>query len=109
MAEIVLKYLVVASLLTLLLILIYSRVRPYLKFLKKILGSLNAVADSQSAGYGSAKPSATRIDTKLVKCVSCGTWVPADRAIGFKAGSSIYCSRECTEKPSKGKEQKIAG
>ena len=105
----VLKYLVVASLLTLLLILVYSRVRPYLKFLKKILGSLNSFADSQSAGTGSAKPSATRIDSKLVKCVSCGTWVPADRALGFKSGSSIYCSRECLEKPSKGKERKIAG
>ena len=103
------KYLVVGALLILLLLLVYSRVRPYLKFLKEILGSLNAVADSQSARTGQARPSATRIDSKLVKCVNCGTWVPAERALGFKSGSSIYCSRECLEKPSKGNERKMAG
>ncbi|MBC8029633.1 MAG: hypothetical protein H7Z16_05940 [Pyrinomonadaceae bacterium] len=102
------KYLVVAALLTLLLILVYSRVRPYLTFLKKILGSLNAMVDSSAQG-GSARRSATRVESKLVRCVSCGTWVPADRAVGSQVGASTYCSRACLEKPSDSKERKIAG
>lgn len=102
------KYLVVAALLTLLLILVYSRVRPYLAFLQKILGTLNAMTDS-STPIESAGQSAIGVKSKLVRCVSCGTWVPADRAIGSRVGSSAYCSRACLEKPSDGKERKIAG
>ena len=103
------KYLVVASLIALLLILVYSRVRPYLKFLQKILGSLKAVTDDPRAGHGSRQRTAARVDSKLVRCVSCGTWVPADRAIGAGSGASIYCSRECLEKPKENKERKLAG
>jgi len=103
-----LKYLVVAALLALLLILVYSRIRPYLAFLQKIVGTLNAVADSTSSTK-SAKPSTIRVKSKLVRCDRCGTWVPADRAIGARIGGSTYCSRACLEKPLDGKEHKIAG
>jgi len=103
-----LKYLVVAALLALLLILVYSRVRPYLAFLQKIVGTLNAVADSAPASKA-ARASTVSTTSKLVRCDSCGTWVPADRAIGARVGSSTYCSRACLEKTSDSKEQKIAG
>ena len=102
------KYLVVAALAILLFLLVYSRVRPYLKFVKKILGTLNAMADPSAQG-GAAKPSAARVESKLVRCVSCGTWVPEDRALGSRLGASTYCSRACLEKPSNSKERKIAG
>ncbi len=102
------KYLVVAALLALLLILVYSRIRPYLAFLRKIVGSLNAVADSSSSTT-SAKPSAVSVKSKLVRCDRCGTWVPVDRTIGPRVGGSTYCSRACLEKPLDRKEEKIAG
>ena len=99
------KYLVISTLISLLLILIYSRVRPYLEFLQKILGAAKTAADSQSTGSGTAKNSAAKVDGKLVRCVSCGTWIPADRAIGPK-GNLTYCSRECLEKPSVSRKRK---
>lgn len=102
------KYLVVAALVALLLILVYSRVRPYLAFLQKIVGTLNAAADSAPSAK-SARPSTIKAKTKLVRCDSCGTWVPSDRAIGARVGGSTYCSRECLEKPSDSKERKMAG
>jgi len=103
-----LKYLVVAALFSLLFLLIYSRVYPYIQVLKKILGTAKTVATSQSAGSGTGRSTA-RVDSKLVRCVSCGTWIPSERAIGTGRVGSVYCSRECIEKASTGPKRKAAG
>jgi hypothetical protein len=100
-----LKFLVIAALLALLLLLLYSRIYPYLQVLKKIFGVAKTITNPSPTGFDSA----TKTDRKLVRCESCGTWIPADRAIGFKSGRTAYCSRECIEKGSANKERKIAG
>jgi hypothetical protein len=97
-----LKYLVVAALLVLLLLLVYSRIYPYLLSLRKLLGALKAVG-TPPANSSRAKSVS---DRKLLRCVGCGTWIPAERAIGR---SPVYCSRECLEKKSREQERKIAG
>jgi hypothetical protein len=102
-----LKYLVIAALFALLLLLVYSKLYPYVQILKKILGAartmtnapLNRSEDQQRAAKG---------DRKLVRCVGCGTWVPAERAIGA-GGQLVYCSRECIERASSGPNRKVAG
>lgn len=101
------KFLVIGALFVLLLLLVYSRIYPYLLVLKKLFGAARTITNSPTGTHSSG--SATRSDARLVRCVSCGTWIPADRAIGKKAGQSVYCSRECVEKSSNGKERKIAG
>jgi len=98
-----LKYLVVAALLALLFLLVYSRIRPYILSLQKLLNTLKAVGTPPTASGATARNAA---DHKLLRCVSCGTWIPAERAIGR---SPIYCSRECMEKKSQEQERKIAG
>jgi len=103
-----LKILVIVALFFLLLLLLYSRIYPYLLILKKIFGVARTITDSP-ANAGTAKGAAGKSDGKLVRCVGCGTWIPAGRAIGQKTGSSVYCSRDCLEKTSNGKERKIAG
>lgn len=103
------KYLVVAALSSLLFLLIYSRVYPYIQVLKKILGTVKTVANSQSAGAGPRRSSTAKVDSKLVKCVGCGTWIPSDRAIGTGGRGNVYCSRECIEKASSGANRKVAG
>jgi len=103
-----LKFLVIAALLALLILLLYSRLYPYIKALQKIFGAAKNIAGSSSNPGEGFRGSTTKADRKLVRCVSCGTWVPAERAIGARAGSSVYCSRECLEKPSNGKGRKIA-
>jgi hypothetical protein len=103
-----LKFLVIAALFALLLLLLYSRVYPYLQFLKKILGVARTVVDSPTNPAGTFR-GAAKTDGQLVRCVACGTWIPAERAIGNRAGLQVYCSRECIEKESNGKERKMAG
>jgi len=103
-----LKILIIAALFSLLLLLLYSRIYPYILVLKKIFGTaktINEATKNPSASQGAKGKS----DGKLVRCVGCGTWIPAGRAIGNRAGLSVYCSRECIEKTSNGKERKIAG
>jgi len=104
-----LKFLIIVALFSLFLLLLYSKLYPYLRILKKILGAAKTMADVSPGASGAFAGSTTKADKKLVRCVGCGTWIPADRAIGTGAGPSVYCSRECIEKPAGGKERKIAG
>lgn len=89
------KYLALAALLILLLLLLYSRVRPYIQTIKKLIATLQGAP----TGAGNKRKSVDS-ESKLVRCVACGTWIPADRVISAM-GSSAYCSRECLEKPPK--------
>ena len=102
------KFLVIVALLSLLLLLLYSRIYPYILILKKIFGGVAKTMDDSPANPLSRKSTA-KSDGTLVRCVGCGTWIPAERAIGNKAGLPVYCSRECIEKTSNGKERKMAG
>ena len=98
-----LKYLIIGSLLVLLLLLVYSKLHPYIKMLGKFLGTVRSIANTGLAG--AARPG--RVDGKLVKCVSCGTWVPAGRAVGIKT-NSVYCSTACLEKSAAARRHKAA-
>jgi len=101
-----LKYLVIAVLLGLVFVLVYSRVRPYLKLFRKVVDSLNAATEGTAT---TANAQRTPPKSKLVRCDSCGTWVPADRAIHLGSGLASFCSPECLTKNSQSKERKLAG
>jgi hypothetical protein len=103
-----LKYLVIACLFALLLLLLYARIRPYLLALQKLLTAARNITEPDSAANSRRRAGGTT-DSKLVRCVACGTWIPAERAIGRAAGGSVYCSRECLEKRSNQREEKLAG
>jgi lysine/ornithine N-monooxygenase len=104
-----LKFLVIAALLALLLLLLYSRLYPYVQFVKKILGVAKTIVQSPSGLHEETRSASTKGARKLVRCVGCGTWIPAARAIETRGAQSVYCSRECIEKTANGKERKIAG
>jgi nicotinamide riboside transporter PnuC len=36
-------------------------------------------------------------DERLVRCTSCGTWIPSDRAVQLRGKSPVYCSTSCME------------
>ena len=96
------KYLIIATLVGFVLALIYVRVRPYLRLIRKVTESLNSATDV------SATRSATS-SNKLVRCERCGTWVPEDRALKLKSGLATFCSPECMEKEPISRGRKIAG
>lgn len=102
------KFLVIFSLLTLGLLLLYSRIYPYLQALKKILNSARNISE---ANFNAAAPprATNKVDGKLVRCVACGMWIPNDRALGSRTGASVYCSRACLEKGAGGENRKMAG
>jgi len=90
------KYLIIAALVSIIFVLVYSRIRPYLKLIQQVSNSLNAPPEQRTPSRN-----------KLVRCDRCGTWVPADRAMKLNSGLATYCSAECMT--SKTKERKIAG
>jgi hypothetical protein len=87
------KYLVIAVLVSIIFVLVYSRIRPYLKLIQQISGSLNAPPQERTPSRN-----------KLVRCDRCGTWVPADRALKLGSGLATYCSAECVAQ----KQRKVA-
>ena len=100
------KYLVIAVLVSIIFVLIYARVRPYLKLIQKVVQSLNVVTDISTSSVETQK---TPSRNKLVRCDSCGTWIPAERALSLKAGLANFCSTECMEKEPVSNKRKLAG
>jgi len=94
----VIKYLIIAGLVSIIFVLVYSRIRPYLKLIQQISNSINA-------------PNERKIPSrnKLVRCERCGTWIPAERAMNLNSGLAIFCSPECMAQKPTVKERKIAG
>jgi hypothetical protein len=104
-----LKFLIIAALFSLLLLLLYSRVYPYLNFLRKLLGASRSMGQASAGSDARFHTAAPKPERKLVRCLSCGTWVPAERALAKGVGNAVYCSRECREKSADSNERKIAG
>jgi predicted nucleic acid-binding Zn ribbon protein len=85
-----LKYLLVAALAALIFIFAYRKLRPYVIAVRKFINIASNIVSPNEP------PHRTELsENKLVRCIACGTWVPASRAIG----GSRYCSTECLEKP----------
>ena len=95
------KYLIITALVSVIFVLVYTRVRPYLKLIQKIVQSLNVVTDINTSTAVQRK---TPSRNKLVRCDRCGTWIPADRAMRLGSGLATYCSAECMAE----KQRKVA-
>lgn len=100
------KYLIIAALVSIAFVLIYSRVRPYLKLIRKVVESLNVATEGTVT---TANQQRSPSKNKLVRCDSCGTWIPAERALHLGSGLASFCSTECVTKNSETKERKLAG
>lgn len=90
------KYLIIAALASIVFILVYTRIRPYLKLIQQVTNSLNTPANVSS-------------EKKLVRCESCGTWIPSERALSLRSGLATFCSTECMARKPEAKQRKIAG
>ena len=101
------KYLVIAVLVSIIFVLVYARVRPYLKLIQKIVQSFSVVTDINTSSIASNQKTPSR--NKLVRCDRCGTWIPAERALSLKSGLANFCSTECMEKEPAANKRKIAG
>jgi len=87
------KYVIIAALVSIIFVLVYSRIRPYLKLIQELTNSLNAPPEQKTPSRN-----------KLVRCDQCGTWIPADRSMKLGSGLATYCSAECMAQ----KQRKVA-
>jgi hypothetical protein len=97
-----LKYLIVAVIIGAFFTIIYLRLRPYINFARRVLGVVResrGMSDGQGmpGSPAAARPKPTG-DERLVRCASCGTWLPASRALVLRATASNFCSHACMER-----------
>ena len=102
------KYLFLLGLLAFVGALVYWRLRPYIRTVRRIFG---AVRDVRRMSVGQQeRPNLSRQQSrddrrgaapteKLVRCAACGTWIPASRAVSLQRSSeNSYCSHACLER-----------
>jgi hypothetical protein len=114
-----LKYLFIIALLGFLGLLIYWRLRPYIRAARRFFGFVREVQRVNSAGMrarggtggidNQRQTAATRrgdAPQKLVRCATCGTWLPAARAVSMRSSPNVsYCSHECLERAADAPQQ----
>lgn len=95
------KYLFVLGLLLVAAFLVYLRLRPYIRGVRRFLGVVREV-NRMSTGARpdipqkpQRKPEAAG---KLVRCSACGTWIPDGSAVKLRATGATFCSHACLER-----------
>jgi hypothetical protein len=103
-----LKLLIILGIFAVVLLLIYLRLRPYIRMARQMFGVANDVRrvvreePANASGRGGA-------GDKLVRCDACRTWIPSSRAVKLRSSNASYCSHACLESAAEGSKRKAAG
>lgn len=94
------KYALILALLAVFAGLVYWRLRPYIRMARRFLGVVRDVRRVNEGGPSNLprRESAPASNETLVRCASCGTWLPASRAVRLRSSQSPYCSHACLER-----------
>ena len=93
------KYLLLLAVVAAVAFLVYWRLRPYIHFARRAFGFVrDARRISRQDMPGAAPRRAAASAERLVRCASCGTWLPSSRALAVRSSSEVYCSTECVER-----------
>lgn len=102
------KYVIFLTLLVALGGIIYWRLRPYIMIARRVFGAVrdaksmgmhDEVEDlPRSSGGNRGRARDGRMGEKLVRCATCGTWLPASRAVALRSSTVAYCSHACLER-----------
>ena len=94
------KYLFVLALFAAVAFLVYWRLRPYLRGVRRFLGVVRELNRMRAAARTDLprQPAQSRAAAgeKLVRCAACGTWTADSRAVSL--GPTTYCSHACLER-----------
>ena len=100
------KYLLLLALLAFVAVLVYWRLRPYIYFARRAFGFARDVRRiTQQDPPGPAPRRASTSGERLVRCSSCGTWLPSSRALAARSSSEVYCSTDCLERSARGESR----
>jgi hypothetical protein len=96
------KYLFVLALFAVAAFMLYWRMRPFIRGVRRFLGVVREV-NRMNAGAARQQDLPRRQQKsapgeKLVRCAACGTWMPASRAVTLRAAGATYCSHSCLER-----------
>ena len=78
----------------------YWRLRPYIKAARQLFGAARGTwRVGVRPGDETAMPTHAerRPAEQLVRCDSCGTWLPASRAVALGGSGAQFCSHACLE------------
>jgi hypothetical protein len=99
------KLLVIVGILAVIFLLIYLRLRPFIRMARQMFG----VARDVRGAMRPESPATSTTGDKLVRCAACGTWTPSSRAVKLRASNVSYCSHACLESAAEGSKRKAAG
>lgn len=92
------KLFIIVSLLFIFFLLVYLRLRPYIKLARQMFTIARDVRNVSAADAAQPlRPESASGSNRLVRCDSCGTWIPTSRAIKLNSSRSAYCSHDCLE------------
>ncbi len=95
------KYVFILALLTVVVGLVYWRLRPYIRMARRFLTvvrDVRRVSEANMPGDVQRRESPRASNEMLVRCASCGAWLPASRAVRLRSSQSPYCSHACLER-----------
>jgi hypothetical protein len=103
-----LKLLIILGILGIILLLIYLRLRPYIRMARQMFGVARDVRGAMRQ-EPAASGGRSGAGDKLVRCDACATWIPSSRAIRLRSANASYCSHACLENAATGNKRKAAG
>lgn len=101
------KLLIILGIFAVIILLIYLRLRPYIRMARQMFGVARDVRRVvRDDGVSSIR--STSAGDRLVRCDACETWIPASRALKLRSSSAAYCSHACLESRAEGSQRKAA-
>lgn len=95
------KYLIILGVVALIFYLIlFWRLRRYFPVVRQIFGITRSLYRMTKGAEGVAPVTAAKHEGdggRLVRCASCGTWIPSGRAVRLSSKASAYCTTTCLE------------
>lgn len=101
------KLLIILGILGVVFLLIYLRLRPFIRMAKQMFGVAREVR-RVARDDGITPTRSSSAGDRLVRCDACETWIPASRALKLRSSNAAYCSHACLESRAEGSKRKAA-
>ncbi len=102
------RLLVILGIFAVIFLLIYLRLRPFIRMARQIFGVARDVRHAIRPESTSSTQRGGAGD-RLVRCTSCETWIPSSRAVKLRSSNASYCSHDCLERAAEVTKRKAAG
>ena len=102
------KFLIILGVIFFIFLLLYLRLRPFIRMVRQMFGMARQVRSVTRDGFNAGSSPAGGVNDRLTRCESCGTWIPAARAVKLRSSNTSYCSHDCLQTAASGSQQRKA-